>query len=98
MIVGIGLDVVEFRGGRPQREVLGEGEVVVVERAAAVGADERDRATLEANNPGLKVSYTLPVLPTGLTREGSQYVGTAVKDGKTVTIHIDATSGVVTTQ
>ncbi len=55
------------------------------------GAAETDQASLtlrdaavkglEAANPGLTVSYTLPVLPTGLDSNGLAIVDTAVKDG-----------------
>lgn len=43
----------------------------------------RDQAIkgLEAANPGLKISYTLPVLPTGLVSAGLNIVDTAVADG-----------------
>lgn len=38
-------------------------------------------ATLEANNPGLKVSYTLPVLPSGLTGQGVSVLSSAKAAG-----------------
>jgi len=47
----------------------------------------RDQALvgLEAANPGLKVSYTLPVLPTGLVDSGLKILQSAKTDG----VHID---------
>jgi len=43
----------------------------------------RDQALvgLEAANPGLQVSCTLPVLPTGLDQNGMNFIHSAVKDG-----------------
>jgi chitinase len=41
---------------------------------------------LEAVNPGLQVSYTLPVLPTGLDSDGLNIVDTAVKDGVDISV------------
>jgi chitinase len=48
----------------------------------------RDAAVkgLESANPGLKVSYTLPVLPTGLDSNGLNIVDTAVKDGVDISV------------
>ncbi|BAF88899.1 type III fibronectin [Azorhizobium caulinodans ORS 571] len=47
----------------------------------------RDQAlvALEAANPDLKVSFTLPVLPTGLTNDGLNLLKQALTDG----VHID---------
>ncbi|MBS0519092.1 MAG: fibronectin type III domain-containing protein [Proteobacteria bacterium] len=53
----------------------------------------RDQALvgLEAANPDLKVSYTLPVLPTGLDANGLNVLETALKDGvKIDTVNIMA--------
>jgi chitinase len=48
----------------------------------------RDAAVkgLEAANPGLQVSYTLPVLPTGLDNSGLNIVDTEVKDGVDISV------------
>jgi chitodextrinase len=48
----------------------------------------RDEALkgLEAANPGLQISYTLPVLPTGLDSNGLNIVDTAVKDGVDISV------------
>ena len=45
-------------------------EGAAVADTASVNLRNQAIATLEANNPGLKVSYTLPVLPGGLTTQG----------------------------
>ncbi len=47
----------------------------------------RDQAIvgLQAANPGLKVSFTLPVLPTGLTADGLHVLQQAMADG----VHVD---------
>ncbi|MGH3416447.1 MAG: cellulose binding domain-containing protein [Actinocrinis sp.] len=57
-----------------------------VEGAATADRASIDRrnqaiAALEANNPGLKVSYTLPVLPTGLTTDGVNVLTSAKNKG-----------------
>jgi chitodextrinase len=41
---------------------------------------------LETANPGLQISYTLPVLPTGLDGNGVNIVDTAVKDGVDISV------------
>lgn len=41
---------------------------------------------LQTNNPGLIVSYTLPVLPTGLTAEGVTILTSAVKFGANIAV------------
>ncbi|MEW2033330.1 cellulose binding domain-containing protein [Streptomyces roseifaciens] len=41
-------------------------------------------ATLQKKHPGLDVSFTLPVMPTGLTQEGVDLVGNAKKNGVSV--------------
>ncbi|MGW2331278.1 chitinase [Streptomyces sp. NPDC001700] len=38
-------------------------------------------AALQKENPGLDVSFTLPVMPTGLTRDGAELVADAEKNG-----------------
>ncbi|WP_370192055.1 chitinase [Streptacidiphilus sp. MAP5-52] len=48
--------------------------------------DRRNQALaiLERNNPSLKISYTLPVLPTGLTQDGVNLLTDAKTDGVTL--------------
>lgn len=41
---------------------------------------------LEAANPGLSVSYTLPVLPTGLDSNGLAVINQAVQDGVSINV------------
>lgn len=43
-------------------------------------------AALEAANPGLTVSFTLPVLPTGLTQDGINLVQNAVQNGVSISV------------
>src|SRR5262249_29653985 len=42
-------------------------------------------AGLQSANPGLKVSFTLPVLPTGLTQDGINILKNAMDNG----VHVD---------
>jgi len=48
----------------------------------------RDRALvgLKAANPGLTISYTLPVLPTGLTADGLNVLASAKHDGLNIDV------------
>ncbi len=48
----------------------------------------RDEAvkSLEATNPGLQISYTVPVLPTGFDNNGLALIDGAVKDGVNVNV------------
>ena len=43
-------------------------------------------AALQAANPGLTVSFTLPVLPTGLTQDGINLVQDAVQNGVNISV------------
>ncbi|HEU5333967.1 MAG TPA: cellulose binding domain-containing protein [Actinocrinis sp.] len=56
-------------------------EGAAVADTASVNLRNQAIATLEANNPGLKVSYTLPVLPTGLTAQGVAVLSSAKAAG-----------------
>ncbi|HZS76792.1 MAG TPA: carbohydrate-binding protein [Ktedonobacteraceae bacterium] len=50
--------------------------------------DKRNKAiaALEAANPGLTVSFTLPVLPSGLTQDGLNLVQNAVQNGVSISV------------
>jgi hypothetical protein len=61
-------------------------EGAAVADTASIGLRNQAIATLEANNPGLKVSYTLPVLPSGLTSQGVAVLSSAKADG----VNLDA--------
>ena len=52
----------------------------------AKSIDIRNQALviLKNNNPALRISYTLPVLPTGLTNDGLNLLKSAIKYGVTV--------------
>jgi hypothetical protein len=51
-------------------------------RNAAAGTRRAQAvAALQKKNPGLDVSFTLPVMPTGLTRDGAKLVADARKNG-----------------
>jgi hypothetical protein len=52
--------------------------------AASIDLRDRTLAALEAANPGLVVSYTLPVLPTGLVSSGMSLLQNAIADGTRV--------------
>ena len=54
--------------------------------ADAVSVDRRNQAIaiLEQNNPSLQVSYTLPVLPSGLTSDGVNILSSASSNGATI--------------
>jgi Carbohydrate binding domain len=60
-----------------------EGAAVVDQRSLTL----RDQALvgLKAANPGLNISFTLPVLPTGLTADGLNVLANAKHDGSTST-------------
>jgi len=51
-----------------------------VEDSASIDLRNRTLAALEAANPGLVVSYTLPVLPTGLVTSGINLLQNAIAD------------------
>jgi chitinase len=57
-----------------------------VEDAASIDLRNRTLAALEAANPGLVVSYTLPVLPTGLVASGINLLKNAIADGVRVNV------------
>jgi len=57
-----------------------------VEDAASIDLRNRTLAALEAANPGLVVSYTLPVLPTGLVTSGINLLKNAIADGVNVSV------------
>jgi chitodextrinase len=61
-----------------------EGAAVQDQRSITL----RDQALvgLEAANPGLTISYTLPVLPTGLTADGLNVLASAKRDGLKVDV------------
>lgn len=61
-------------------------EGAAVADTASIGLRNQAIATLEANNPGLKVSYTLPVLPSGLTSQGVAVLSSAKAGG----VNLDA--------
>ncbi|EFL25884.1 chitinase domain protein [Streptomyces himastatinicus ATCC 53653] len=52
-----------------------------LENAAASTRRAQAIAALQKQNPGLDVSFTLPVMPTGLTRDGAELVADARKNG-----------------
>src|SRR5215472_16132691 len=54
--------------------------------SASVDLRNRTLAALEAANPGLVVSYTLPVLPTGLVTSGIDLLQNAIADGVNVSV------------
>ena len=61
-------------------------EGAAVADSASINLRNQAIATLEANNPGLKVSYTLPVLPSGLTSQGVSVLSSAKAAG----VNLDA--------
>ena len=56
-------------------------EGAVVSNAAATKLRNQALAGLEAANPGLEITFTLPVMPTGLTSEGLNLLSTASSAG-----------------
>ncbi len=56
-------------------------EGAAVANTAANARRDQALAALEAANPGLQVSFTLPVLPSGLTADGDAVLAGAVKAG-----------------
>ena len=57
----------------------------VTDAAANTLRDEAIKG-LEAANPGLQISYTLPVLPTGFDDDGLALIDAAVKDGVNINV------------
>jgi hypothetical protein len=55
--------------------------------ADATSIDRRNKAlaALQTANPGLKISYTLPVLPSGLTQDGLNLLSNAKSNGVNIT-------------
>jgi hypothetical protein len=60
-------------------------EGAAVANTAANQLRDQALAALQAKDPGLQVSFTLPVLPSGLTSDGVAVVGGAVKAGVQLT-------------
>jgi chitinase len=54
--------------------------------SASIDLRNRTLAALEQANPGLVVSYTLPVLPTGLVSSGISLLQDAIADGVNVSV------------
>jgi hypothetical protein len=59
-------------------------EGVAVTETASIDLRNKTLAALEAANPGLLVSYTLPVLPTGLVSSGISLLQNAIANGVNV--------------
>ncbi|MGO9451156.1 MAG: chitinase [Candidatus Binataceae bacterium] len=60
-------------------------EGAAVADSASISRRNQALALLQAAHPGLQVSYTLPVLPTGLTSDGVNVIADAIAKGVTVT-------------
>lgn len=58
--------------------------------AYGTNIDNRNKALaiLQQNNPGLKIWYTLPVLPQGLTADGLALVNNAISRGVVFDVHL----------
>lgn len=61
-------------------------EGVAVTQSASITLRNQALAALQAANPGLLVSYTLPVLPTGLTSDGINLLQNAITNGVNVSM------------
>lgn len=59
-------------------------EGVAVTETASIDARNQVLAALQAANPGLQISYTLPVLPTGLVTSGLSLLQNAIAHGVNV--------------
>ena len=59
-------------------------EGAAVADTASINLRNQAIATLEQEDPGLQVSYTLPVLPSGLTGEGVAVLANAKADGASI--------------
>jgi len=60
-------------------------EGAAVENAASITRRDQALALLQAVHPGLQVSYTLPVMPYGLTQDGINVIADAIANGVDVT-------------
>ena len=61
-------------------------EGIAVTETASIDLRNKTLAALEAANPGLLVSYTLPVLPTGLVDSGISLLQNAISNGVNVNV------------
>src|SRR5207249_4683334 len=61
-------------------------EGAAVADAASIGRRSQALKALQAANPGLKVSLTLPVLPSGLDQNGLNVLTSAVNAGVTLDV------------
>ena len=59
-------------------------EGAAIAETSAINLRNEAIATLEQEDPGLQVSYTLPVLPTGLTSQGVALLQNAKADGASI--------------
>lgn len=59
-------------------------EGAAIAATSAINLRDEAIATLEQEDPGLQVSYTLPVLPTGLTAQGVALLQNAKADGANI--------------
>lgn len=59
-------------------------EGAAVTDSASINRRNQAIATLESEDPGLQVSYTLPVLPSGLTSDGVAVLSNAKADGASI--------------
>jgi len=61
-------------------------EGAAVTDSASIDLRNKTIAALQAANPGLKISYTLPVLPTGLVSSGISLLQNAISNGVNVNV------------
>ena len=61
-------------------------EGAAIADTASVDRRNKALAALQAANPGLKVSYTLPVLPSGLTQDGLNLLSNAKSNGVNIAV------------
>jgi hypothetical protein len=61
-------------------------EGAIITNKASVDSRNIALKILKQNNPKLRISYTLPVLPTGLDNNGYYVLTSAVKNGATIDV------------
>lgn len=61
-------------------------EGAAVDDTASIDRRNKALAALQAANPGLKISYTLPVLPTGILQDATSLLQNAISNGVNVNV------------
>ena len=80
-VTAVGVDPVAVISAYDVNKLDFDIEGAAVDNTAANARRDQAIAALQAKNPGLQVSFTLPVLPSGLTSDGDAVLTGAVQAG-----------------